>query len=99
MGVIVSLSERALADLSGIQGYLLPISPRGAESVRRAIAEAIDLLAQYPKVGRETDIAGVRVLPVVRYPYLIYHAILDGEIFILHIRHGSRGKPETDDMS
>lgn len=66
--MIVSLSERALADLAGIRDYLLPISPQGAESVRRAIAETIDLLSQYPNVGRETDIAGVRVLPIVRYP-------------------------------
>jgi len=85
--MIVSLSERALADLIEIRDYLLPISPRGAESVRRAIVETIDLLAQYPNVGRETDIVGVRVRPFVRYPYLIYHAVRGDEVVVLHIRY------------
>jgi toxin ParE1/3/4 len=97
--VTVSLSERALSDLSEIRDFLLPISPPGAENVRRAIAAAVDLLGEYPNVGRTTDIAGVRVLPVVRYPYLIYYAVRDGEVIILHIRHGARGLPEAGDVA
>jgi plasmid stabilization system protein ParE len=98
VGVTVSLTGRALSDLSDIRDYLIPISPQGAESVRRAIAETIALLAQYPNVGRETDITSVRVLPVVQYPYLIYHAVREDEVVILHIRHGARAQPKSEDL-
>jgi plasmid stabilization system protein ParE len=96
--VIVSLSPRALADLDEIRAYLVPRSPQGAESVRRAIADTLDLMAQFPRAGRETDIAGVRVIPVVRYRYLVYHAVLTDEVVILHIRHSSRDAPSTTDL-
>ncbi len=33
------------------------------------------LLARYPRHGRETDIPGVRVFPTTRYPYLVYHTV------------------------
>ncbi|PPC99708.1 MAG: stabilization protein [Hyphomicrobium sp.] len=96
--MIVTLSPRALADLFEIRDYLLSVSPQGAESVRRAIADTIDLLADYPMIGRASDFERVRVLKVVQYPYLIYHSIRDTEVIILHIRHGARTKPETDEI-
>lgn len=65
MGVRVRLSPRAIADLDSIRDYLVARSPRGAESVRRAIAETIALLEQFPGAGRESTISGVRVIAVV----------------------------------
>jgi toxin ParE1/3/4 len=43
-------------------------------------------------MGRMTDQPGVRVLPVVRYPYLIFYTVVDesDEVRILRIRHGRR---------
>lgn len=96
--MIVSLTKRALADLIEIRDYLLPISPRGAESVRRAIVETVDLLGEYPKLGRETDVPRVRMTPVVHYPYVVYYAVLEDEVIVLHIRHGARGQPKADDV-
>lgn len=96
--MIVSLSPRALADMTGIRDYLLPLSPMGAESVRAALADTIELLRQFPRAGRETDIAGVRVIPVVRYPYLVYHVVLGEEVVVLHIRHSARDAPRPGDV-
>lgn len=98
MGVTVTWSPQALTDLNEIRDYLLPISPQGAESVRRAIAKSIDLLAQFPNAGRETNMASVRMLPIVTYPYLIYYTVLDSELFILHVRHGARASPGNNDI-
>ena len=94
------LGSRALEDIADIRDYLLPRSSQGAENVRRAIIEDFDLLEQFPHSGRSTDIPGIRVLPVVRYPYLIYHTVNDGagEIVIVHIRHSSRNAPAANDF-
>lgn len=37
---------------------------------------------------------GVRVFPTARYPYLVYHGVLGGDLVILHIRHARRDAPE-----
>lgn len=92
------LSKRARNDIKEIRAYLLPRSKVGAESVRASIVGTLDLLAQFPKSGRETDIPGIRVLPVVRYPYVIYYTILPRQIVIAHIRHATRDAAEADEL-
>ncbi len=83
MGLIVRFDQRALSDLRGIRDYLLPRSPTGAERVRRHILETIERLADFPFLGRRTDEASVRVLPLTRYPYLVFYSVVNNEIVIL----------------
>lgn len=99
MGMRTRLSPRAIADLDSIRDYLLPRSPRGAENVRRAIAKTVALLEHYPRAGPLCTIPGVRVIPVVRYNYLIYHKVITDEVLILHISHAARTGPEREDLS
>jgi len=33
----------------------------------------------------------VRVIPLVRYPYMIFYQVMDEWIEVLHVRHTSRG--------
>lgn len=94
----VRLSRRAERDLEEIRDYLLPRSPQGAERVRQAIEMTINLLGAFPGVGRETDIADVCVLPVVHFPFLVYHTVTPDEVIILHIRHGARAAPSPDQL-
>jgi hypothetical protein len=44
-----------------------------------------------------TDEADVRILPVVRYPFVILYTIDDaaGEVVILHVRHTAQEPPQT----
>ena len=86
----VRLSTRAEADLAGIRDYLVARNPQGAENVRQAIEATIDLLAAVPGVARATDIAERAVLPVVHYPYLVYHTVQDDELVVVHVRHAAR---------
>lgn len=92
------LSPRALDDLAEIRAYLLPRSPRGAENVRIAITDTMDLLVQFPHCGRSTDIGKIRLLPVVRFRYLIYHTVAASEVVIVHVRHASRDAPGAEDF-
>jgi toxin ParE1/3/4 len=98
MALNVRLSPRAIADLEEIRAYLGARSPQGTERVRRRIEQTIDTLADYPGIGRPTDIAAIRVIAVVQYPYLVYHTVTDDELVVVHIRHGSRAAPTAADF-
>jgi toxin ParE1/3/4 len=51
------------------------------------------LLEEFPFAGHATDEPGVRIMPLVRYPYLVFYAVNDDEAVILHVRHGARLRP------
>ncbi len=91
----VRYSPRALAQLEEIHAYIGARNPRAAIAVTARIQELCERLGEFPGIGTATDQEGVRVLPVVRYPYLIFYKILDeaDEVRILRIRHGAR-RPE-----
>ena len=91
-------SARAFNDIAAIRDYLMPRNPIAAENLRRTIANDFELLERFPHAGRVTDIPDVRVLPMVRYPYLIYHSIIADEIVVVHVRHSSRDAPTGTDF-
>ena len=68
-------APRARADIAEIHEYISQHSPRAASAVVSQIRATARLLAEYPALGRETDISGVRVIPTARYPFLVYHHI------------------------
>ncbi len=78
----VRLDPRAVRDLEDIRAYLIEHSPSGAERVRQHIVQTIERLGDFPLLGRTTHEPGVRVLPLTRYPYLIFYAV-----------NGYRGRP------
>lgn len=91
----VRYSPRALVQLEEIHAYIATRNPRAAGIVIDRIKELCDKLGDFPGVGTQTDQTGVHVLPVVRYPYLIFYTVLRDadEVRVLRIRHGAR-KPE-----
>ena len=90
MGLTIRFDARALADLAEIGDYLIQHSPSGAERVRLHLAETIERLADFPFLGRPSDETRVRVMPLTRYPYLVFYSVLGDEVVILHVRHGAR---------
>ena len=94
----LQLSSRAERDIEDIRSYLIARSPQGADRVRGSIAGALDLLEQFPHSGRATSMTGIRMLPVVRHPYLIYYTLIADEIVIVHVRHASRDAPSAGDL-
>ena len=90
MGLKIRFDARALGDLSEIRDYLTGRSPTGAERVRLHLMETIGRLSDFPYLGRATDEPGVRVMPLTRYPYLVFYGVVGNEVVILHIRHGAR---------
>ena len=56
-------APRAKADIAEIHAYIADRNAKAATAVIRRLKAAAELLAQFPGVGRATDIPGVRVLP------------------------------------
>ena len=92
----VRWSETALAEIDEIFSYIHARNRSAASAVVERIEGLAALLGEFPEVGHLTDQAGVRLLSVVRYPFLIFYAIDDAanEIVILHVRHGAREHPK-----
>ncbi len=42
--------------------------------------------------------AGVRVFPIVPFPYLIYYRVADDALEVIHVRHGRRDVPKSDEL-
>jgi len=40
----------------------------------------------------------VRVFPVARYPYLVYHRLKQDELIIIHVRDGRRNTPREGEL-
>ena len=86
----VRYSEAASADLAEILSYIAEASPAGAAAVSRRVKAVAARLALFPGTGRQSDVDGVWVAPLVRFPYSIFYTIENGEVLILHVRHGAR---------
>lgn len=83
----------ALDDSREIYLHLLEQSPSGARHVMERIDRAVEMIAAHPLVGILTDIEGVRVVQVARYPYRIFYSHAPGVIEVIHIRHTARTAP------
>jgi toxin ParE1/3/4 len=91
-------APRAHADIADIYEYIAQHNAGAATSVVRQIRLTSRLLARHPGLGRETDIPGVRVFPIARYPYLVYHSVRDDEVVVIHVRHGRRDAPKEGEL-
>jgi toxin ParE1/3/4 len=91
-------SPRALAEMLLIHEYIAERNKSAATAALRQIRSTSELLALYPGLGRETDIPGVRVYPVARYPYMVYHSVHEDEVVILHVRDGRRRRPKEGEL-
>lgn len=86
----VRYTQQAHHDLEAILSFVEQQSPPGARNFTRALYKTIEVIGQYPHSGRLAGEQGTRVLPVGRYPYLIYWSAEANDAWIVHIRHASR---------
>jgi plasmid stabilization system protein ParE len=93
----VRYTATALLEIDEILSYIAEHSPRGAAAVKARIDQTIATLTEFPEMAQRTDESEVRRIPVGSYPYLIFYAVEEEYIIILHVRHGARrplGKPK-----
>lgn len=81
-----------MEQLDEIYSYLEDQNPRTALRVKARIRRAVERLATFPYSSRETELPGVRVLGVTRYPYLVFYSVDEHaeEVRVLRVRHMAR---------
>ncbi len=89
----VTYTQGALSDLEDILGGLNSINPLAAAAVEQNISATIARVASWPRSARKVTQwkeGNLRVVPLVRFPYVIFYQIKQQRIEILHVRHTSR---------
>ena len=94
----VRYARQASTDLLGIADYIHERNPSAAIDVEAAIRSTVDLLADFPKLGRDRPQLDARSLGVPRYPYTIYYRIEGEQLWIVHIRDDRRKPLEPGDI-
>lgn len=94
----VRYTRRALSDILRIADYIRKDNPSAAIEVETAIRSTIDLLAEFPKVGRDRPDIDARALGIPRYPYTAYYRIEGDEVWIVHVRDGRRKPVGPSDL-
>jgi toxin ParE1/3/4 len=90
--VSVAYSRRAVSDLRGIAAYYAGSdNPAVGEKVAARIRQVVARVERLLRSGRPvSQRPGVRVTPLLRYPYLIFYELTGDGVRILHIRHAAR---------
>jgi toxin ParE1/3/4 len=89
----IRYSETALRELNEIFAYIFERDQSVAAAVVERVERLATLFGEFPFVGHDTDETGVRMAPLVRYPFLIFYTVNDDEVVILHVRHAARLRP------
>ena len=94
----VEYSNRALADLRKLSaGSQATFGHRVAAALETRIRAIVEQIRQAPESApRVEQRPGVRIVPLIRYPYKIFYRTLDDTVRILHVRHTSRRPWENE---
>lgn len=90
----VRYTETAAAEVAEIFEYIAARNRRAAAELVERLERLVENLESAPLMARVTDEQGTHVIPVGRYPYLVFYAVENDEVIILHVRHGARRYPE-----
>jgi plasmid stabilization system protein ParE len=88
----VEYTNRAIADLRKVSAdSRAAFGDAVGTALEARIRTVISHIAQHPEAApRVVERPGMRVFPLIRYPYKIFYRVLDDRVRILHIRHTAR---------
>ena len=87
----VVFTEPALEDLDEIRAYLAAHYPHVSSSVERRLRLVLARVGKWPESAQKVvERPGVRMVPLVRYPYKIFYRIGADAVEILHVYHSAR---------
>ncbi len=91
----VVFTASALADLDEILIYTAANYPDLIHLVEQRIRASVERVGRWPESARAVEERpGVRVVPVIRYPFRIFYRVSGGQVEILHIHHAARQLPQ-----
>ena len=85
--------RRALDELDEAAAYVAQDNPQIAGEMYWHIKRRIEVLRQFPELGRPGRVPGTRELVIDRFPFLVPYRIVGSEVQILRIFHTRRKPP------
>jgi plasmid stabilization system protein ParE len=90
----VRYSRAALAELDAILSDLGLKNPAAAAAFEIRLRRIQERLGRFPEAFQEVaERRGVRRIPLLRYPYLVFYKVIGGEVIVLRVVHGARKEP------
>jgi toxin ParE1/3/4 len=87
----IEYSKRSLQDLRKVAAEAASYGPEVTEAVEERLRHLIDHIRREPDgAPRIEERSGVRVIPLIKYPYKIFYRTTENAVRVLHIRHTSR---------
>ena len=87
----VVYTDEALRNLDDILGYIASHYPTIATSFEMRLRAIVTRLGAWPESAQEvTERPGVRVVPLIRYPYKVFYRVTGEAVEILYIHHAAR---------
>ncbi len=93
MGISLRYTRAALHDIDCIRNYIAAENPAAAERVRLSILKTIEILTEFPFLGKPGRRKGTREKAVPRLPYLVLYRAGEDELAILRVYHGAQRRP------
>lgn len=90
-------SATAIDDLVGLRAYIAQEKSAAASSLARAILDAIELLGEFPAMGRPGRLPDTREIVVTGTPIVIPYRVAENRIEIITVLHGARQWPPSKD--
>jgi addiction module RelE/StbE family toxin len=85
----------ATNDLKSADEYLTEHAPEQADAVVDRILSSIDVLEQYPHLGRTGRLEETRELVVTGTPFIVFYRLQKSQVEILGVLHAARKWPEA----
>lgn len=87
----VVYTTEALADLDGIFSFIANNYPAISEAFQDRLHAVVARVSRWPESAQEvSERPGVRVVPLIRYPYKIFYRVSNETIEVLHVHHAAR---------
>ena len=92
----VCYTATALAETNHILARIAEDNSSAAVAVGAAIKTATARLGSFPRMGAETEDAGVYMKIARPYQYLIFYSVVGSTVLIHNVRHPARRRPPGD---
>ena len=90
----VVLTDEALRDLDTILAYTETNRPTAAAALEHRLRTSLRRIGAWPESAQTVaGRPGLRMVPLVRYPFRIFYRVADNQVEILHIHHTARTTP------
>ena len=84
-------TDEALRDLDDLLAFVSLHYPAVLPALKRRLRAVLERIALHPESAQQVLARpGVRMAPLIRYPYKIFYRINGGVVEILHIHHVAR---------